>query len=332
MPEIPDQMIHIAITEPGGPDVLKAEHIDVPRPGPAEVLIRVVAAGVNRPDIVQRQGHYPPPPGAPLTPGLEIAGEIIAKGDQVDRFDLGSPVVALVSGGGYAQYCIAHQGSLLRIPKPLSMIKAAGLAETFFTVWFNVVDRGGLQKGENFLVHGGAGGIGTTAIQMARQLGANVYTTAGNAEKCRLCEELGAHRAINYETEDFVAILKEETSGRGADLILDMVGGDFVSRNYSAAAFAGRIVQIAFLRGARPQTDLARLMLKQLTHTGSTLRARSNEEKARIADALERDIWPFLDEGHIAPVIDCTFPLEQAAAAHLYMEKGKHFGKIILTT
>jgi putative PIG3 family NAD(P)H quinone oxidoreductase len=331
LPDLPKTMTHIAISAPGGPEALVAETIAVPEPGPEEVLIRVAAAGVNRPDVVQRQGHYRPPPGAPSTPGLEVAGEIVARGANAGRYDIGAPVAALVAGGGYAEYCVCHQGSVLRVPEPLSLVEAAGVPETFFTVWTNVFDRGGLRAGETFLVHGGASGIGTTAIQLGRVFGATVYATAGSAEKCARCESLGARRAINYRDEDFVAVIKEETGGRGVDLILDMVGGDYVARNYSAAAPGGRIVQIAFLRGARAETDLARLMLKQLTHTGSTLRSRSVAEKAAIARALEDSVWPFLDDGTIAPIIDSTFPLAAAARAHERMETGAHFGKIILT-
>ena len=330
MASLPETMTQIAISEPGGPEVLVPEATKVPDPKADEILIRVEAAGVNRPDIVQRQGHYPPPPGAPLTPGLEVAGEIVALGADSERFEIGAKVTALVAGGGYSEYCIAHEGSALRIPEPLSIVEAAALPETYFTVWTNVFDRGGLREGETFLVHGGAGGIGSTAIQLAHQFGAQVFTTAGSAEKCARCEALGAVRAINYREEDFVDVIKQETSGHGADLILDMVGGDYVTRNYSAAAYAGRIVQIAFMRGANPETDLARLMLKQLTHSGSTLRGRSPEQKAHIARALEDRVWPLLDRRLIAPVIDTTFALSDAAKAHQRMEAGEHFGKIML--
>jgi len=330
VPSLPQTMTHIAISRPGGPEVLVSETIERPEPGDGEILIRVEAAGVNRPDVVQRQGHYPAPRGAPLTPGLELAGEIVKLGPGARRHDVGARVTALVAGGGYAEYCVAPEGSALRIPGSLSPVEAAGLPETFFTVWTNVFERGGLAKDESFLVHGGSSGIGTTAIQLARRFGATVYTTAGTADKCARCEQLGAARAINYREEDFVAVIKEVTAGRGVDLILDMVGGDYVARNYSAAAAGGRIVQIAFLRGARAETDLARLMLKQIIHTGSTLRARPVEEKAAIARALEARVWPLIDDGLVAPVIDTTFPLAEAAKAHEYMEAGGHFGKIIL--
>ncbi len=330
MATLPETMTHIAISEPGGPEVLIAETMAVPEPGANEILIKVEAAGVNRPDIVQRQGHYPPPPGASLTPGLEVAGEIVALGPEAQRYETDARVTALVAGGGYAEYCIAHEDSALRIPEPLSIVGAAALPETFFTVWTNVFDRGGLCEGETFLVHGGSSGIGTTAIQLAHHFGARVFATAGSAEKCRRCEELGALRAINYREEDFVVVIKEETGGRGADLILDMVGGDYAPRNYSAAARGGRIVQIAFLRGAKAEIDLARLMLRQLTHTGSTLRARTPAQKSAIARALEDRVWPLLDQGLIAPVIDSTFALGDAAKAHERMEAGEHFGKIML--
>lgn len=330
MAALPETMTEIAIAEPGGPSVLTPRTAPVPEPGPRQVLIKVAAAGVNRPDVLQRMGAYPPPPGAPETPGLEIAGEIVALGPHASRFSVGAEVTALVSGGGYAEFCVADEDLALRIPEALSVRDAAGLPETYFTVWTNVFDRGRLKSGETFLVHGGASGIGTTAIQLAREFGATVIATAGSAEKCARCEALGAARAINYLEEDFVEVVKAFTEKRGADLILDMVGGDYIERNYDAAARDGRIVQIAFLHGAIAETNFTKLMIKRLTHTGSTLRPRSVEEKAAIARALEQEVWPLLDAGTVAPVIDTTFPLAEAAAAHAHMEAGRNVGKILL--
>ena len=331
MTAIPDTMTAIAITEPGGPGVLQPQTVPVPRPGPGQLLIKVRAAGVNRPDILQRTGAYPPPRGASELPGLEIAGEVVAAGADTGRFKVGNKVCALTSGGGYAQYCLADEPATLPIPAGLDMEEAGALPETCFTVWHNVFERGALKSGEWLLVHGGSSGIGTTAIQMGVALGAKVLVTAGSAEKCAACEKLGATRAINYREEDFVDVTKEVTGGHGADVILDMVGGSYIERNFIAAAPDGRIVQIAFLEGPKAQVNFMRLMLKRLTLTGSTLRARSVEVKGAIATALEEKIWPLIEAGRIKPVIDRTFPLEQAAEAHAHMEAGAHIGKIVLS-
>jgi putative PIG3 family NAD(P)H quinone oxidoreductase len=327
---IPEKMTVIAITEPGGPLVLKPQKRPVPKPGKGEILIRVRAAGVNRPDVSQRQGTYPPPPGASDLPGLEAAGAVAAVGEGVQRWRVGDEVTALTPGGGYAEFCLVHETNALPLPHGFTFTEAAAIPETFFTVWHNVFQRGGLREGETLLVHGGSSGIGTTAIQLAARFGATVLTTAGSAEKCARCEELGAARAINYRDEDFVAAVKEATEGRGADVILDMVGGDYVARNYEAAATDGRIVQIATLGGAQAGTNFARLMVKRLTHTGSTLRPRSTEFKAGIAAELEAKVWPLLAERKVAPVMDMIFPLRDAWRAHERMEEGAHIGKIVL--
>jgi NADPH2:quinone reductase len=333
MPEstLPQSMTAIAIREPGGPNVLVTREQPVPTPGEGEILIKVAAAGVNRPDVLQRQGHYPPPKGATEIPGLEIAGEVVRVGPGVTRWQIGDHVMALVVGGGYAGYCLAFASHTLPVPPKLSMIEAAAVPETFFTVWHNVFERGRLAASETLLVHGGSSGIGTTAIQLGKAFGARVIVTAGTAEKCDACRRLGADLAINYNTEDFVALSKQATQGRGVELILDMVGGDYVGRNYEAAAVEGRIVQIAFQASSKVTLDLMRLMLKRLTHTGSTLRARAVEDKAAIARAIERNVLPLLESGRVKPPIDSTFPLAQASAAHARMESGKHIGKIVLT-
>ena len=323
-------MTAVAITEPGGPLVLKPERRDVPRPGEGEILIRVRAAGVNRPDVLQRKGAYPPPQGASDLPGLEAAGEVAATGPGVRRWRIGDTVTALTPGGGYAEYVVVHETNALPVPHGFTFTEAAALPETFFTVWHNVFQRGGLKAGESFLVHGGSSGIGTTAIQLAAAFGAQVLTTAGSAEKCAACEKLGAHRAINYREEDFVRVAREATDGRGVDVILDMVGGDYVGRNYQAAAIEGRIVQIATLGGPNATADISRLMVKRLTHTGSTLRPRSVEFKGEIAAELEARVWPLLAERKIAPVMDMIFPLKEAWRAHERMEDGDHIGKIVL--
>jgi NADPH2:quinone reductase len=331
MANLPATMTAIAIREPGPPDVLVPEQRPLPRPGKGEVLIRVAAAGVNRPDVMQRKGLYPPPPGAPDIPGLELAGEVVALGDGVTRWKEGDRVTALVAGGGYATYCVAHESNALPIPKGLSEVEAAAIPETFFTVWSNLFERGGLKSGETALIHGGTSGIGTTAIQLAKAFGARVITTAGSDEKCEAARRLGADVAVNYKTQDFVAVTKEATGGKGANVILDMVGGDYIERNFEAAAVDGRIVQIAFQGSSKATVDFRRLMLKRLTHTGSTLRARPVHEKAAIARAVEAQVWPLLAEGKVKPVIFRTFPLEQAAAAHALMESSTHIGKIVLT-
>jgi NADPH2:quinone reductase len=328
---LPKSLTCIAIREPGGPDVLVASEQPLPSPGEGEILVKVIAAGVNRPDVMQRQGHYPPPKGATEIPGLEIAGEVVELGHGTKRWKQGDKVMALVVGGGYAEYCLAFETHALPVPANLSMVEAAAIPETFFTVWHNVFERGKLAAGETLLVHGGSSGIGTTAIALGKAFGARVLTTAGTPEKCEACRKLGADLAIDYKTEDFVALTKQATQGRGADLILDMVGGDYVGRNYEAAAVEGRIVQIAFLASSRVTVDLMRLMLKRLTHTGSTLRARAVADKAAIARAVENNVLPLIASGRVKPVIDSTFPLAQASAAHARMESGQHIGKIVLT-
>lgn len=328
---LPATMTAIAITTPGGPEVLKPVSLPVPQPKAREVLIKVEAAGVNRPDVLQRQGNYPPPPGTSEIPGLEIAGEVVALGEGVARFHLGDKVTALVTGGGYAEYCTADERAALPWPAGFDAIQAASLPETFFTVWQNVFDRGALQPGETFLVHGGTSGIGVTAIQMAKAAGATVFTTVGSAEKCETCVALGADRAINYREEDFVAVIRAETGGNGVNLILDMVGGDYVARNIAVAADDGRIHQIAFQNGSKVTVDLMRLMLKRITLSGSTLRVRPALVKERIAQALEAHFWSRLSNGQIKTVIDSTFPLASAEQAHTRMETNAHMGKIILT-
>lgn len=320
----------IIIKEPGGPEVLVPEDRPRPEPGPYELLVRVRAAGVNRPDCLQRQGHYPPPPGASDIPGLEIAGEVAAVGDAVTHYRIGDHVCALVPGGGYAQFCTVEETNALPVPGSLTMSEAAAIPETFFTVWSNVFERGGLKEGESFLVHGGTSGIGTTAIQLAKAFGARVFATAGSDEKCKTMRELGADLAINYREEDFVETTLSATDGKGVNLILDMVGGDYVSRNYRVAAVEGRIVQIAFLNGRKAEADFALLMTKRLVHTGSTLRAREVAFKAQIASALRQHVWPLLNERKILPVMDSIFPFEQASAAHERIEDGAHIGKIVL--
>lgn len=327
---MPQSMKAIEITTPGGPEVLKPATRPRPAPGAGEVLIEVAAAGINRPDVLQRQGNYNPPPGASDLPGLEVAGTIVALGEGVGGWSVGERVCALVAGGGYAEFCAAPARQCLPIPEGLSLLEAAALPETFFTVWTNIVDSGKLAAGETFLVHGGSSGIGTTAIQIAKALGARVFATAGDDEKCRACEAIGAERAINYRTEDYVAVLKEATGKRGVDVILDMVGGDYVPRDIEIMAPKGRHVSIAFLRGAKTTLSLEPVMRKRLVLTGSTLRPRSVEEKGEIADALRAHVWPLLAEGRIKPLIYKTFPLEEAAAGHALMESSQHIGKIVL--
>jgi NADPH2:quinone reductase len=331
MTALPDRMTVMAIREPGGPDVLTAEPRPVPKPGTGEILIKVAAAGVNRPDVMQRMGLYPPPSGATDIPGLEIAGAVVGRGSGVSRWKDADKVMALVVGGGYAEYCIAHESHALAIPASLSPIEAAAIPETYFTVWYNTFERGHLAAGETLLVHGGSSGIGTTAIQLAKAFGARVVTTAGSAEKCAACLKLGADVAVNYKTEDFVAATKKATGDRGADVVLDMVGGEYIDRNYDAAAVEGRIVQIAFQGSPRASVDFRRLMFKRLTHTGSTLRARSVADKGAIARAVEAKVLPLIAAGKVKPVIDSTFRLREAAAAHARMESSEHIGKIVLT-
>ena len=328
--KLPSSMTAIAISEPGGPLVLKPEKRVLPVPGEGEILIRVRAAGVNRPDVLQRKGAYPPPAGASDLPGLEVSGEVAGLGEGVKRWQVGDRVCALTAGGGYAEYAKVHESNALPVPAGFTFTEAAALPETFFTVWHNVFERGALKQGETFLVHGGSSGIGTTAIQLASALGATVFTTAGSDDKCAACVRLGATRAINYRNEDFVAAVKEATEGRGVDLILDMVGGDYVARNYDAAAVEGRIVQIATQRGAVASADFSKLMIKRLTHTGSTLRPRTVAFKGSVAAALEATAWPLLASRRIAPVMDMIFPLKEAWRAHERMEEGDHIGKIVL--
>jgi NADPH2:quinone reductase len=330
MAALPATMTAIGIKAPGGPDVLVPEQRPVPSPGAGEILVKVAAAGVNRPDVMQRKGLYPPPPGAPDIPGLEIAGEVVALGPGVTRWKLGDRVMALVIGGGYAPYALAHGSHALPVGR-LSMVEAAAIPETFFTVWHNVFERGGLKAGETLLVHGGSSGIGTAAIQLAKAAGARVIVTAGSPDKCEACRQLGADTAINYKTEDFVAACKAATGDKGADVILDMVGGDYIARNYEAAAVEGRIVQIAFQGGPKAEVNFMRLMMKRLHHTGSTLRARSVADKAAIARAIEKNALPWITAGKVKPLIYKTFPLAEASAAHALMESSAHIGKIVLT-
>jgi len=321
----------IEISTFGGPDVLRLAERPMPVPGPGEVLIKVVAAGVNRPDVIQRYGKYPPPPGASDIPGLEVAGHIAGLGAAVVQWQEGDAVCALLAGGGYAEYCVAPQAQCLRPPDGLSLIESAAIPETFLTVWTNVFERGRLQREETILVHGGTSGIGTTAIQLARALGARVYATAGSDEKCAACVSLGADLAVNYHTTDWVQACREATSGRGVDVVLDIVGGDYVTRNLDVLAVDGRLVQIAFLKSSRVELDLMQVMRRRLTITGSTLRPRSPEEKGAIARRLSEVVWPLLEAGTVKPVIHAQFPLERAADAHRMMEEGRHIGKIVLT-
>jgi NADPH:quinone reductase len=330
MPTLPSHMTAIAIRSPGGPEVLVPEQRPVPAPGRGEVLVKVAAAGVNRPDVMQRQGLYPPPKGASDIPGLEIAGHVAALGESVRRYRIGDAVTALVAGGGYAEYCPVHETNALPAPAVLSLIEAAAIPETFFTVWHNAFERGKLKAGETLLVHGGSSGIGTTAIQLAVAFDARVIVTAGSKEKCDACLALGAGHAVNYRTEDFVAATKAATGGKGADVILDMVGGDYIERNYEAAAVEGRIVQIAFQGSPRANVDFRRIMLKRLHHTGSTLRSRSVPDKGAIAQAVERNVSPLIAAGKVRPVMDSTFPFREAAKAHERMESSAHIGKIVL--
>src|SRR5674476_1354736 len=328
MTALPTRMTAIGIKAPGGPEMLVPEQRPVPTPGQAEILVKVAAAGVNRPDVMQRQGLYPPPAGAPDIPGLEIAGEVVALGPNVKRWKTGDRVMALVVGGGYAEYCITHESHALPVGG-LSMVESAAVPETFFTAWHNMVERGGLKSGESFLVHGGSSGIGTTAIQLAKALGARVITTAGTTEKCAACRKLGADVAINYKTDDFVAATKAATGDKGADVILDMVGGNYIARNYEAAAVEGRIVQIAFQGGPKAEVNFMRLMLKRLHHTGSTLRSRSNADKAAIARAVEDKVLPLLAAAKVMRILLKTCPLVEGAAAHALMEPSAHIATIV---
>lgn len=331
MSSTPSTMTGIALNGKGGPEVLQPQSMAVPMPGPGQVLVKVAAAGVNRPDVQQRMGAYPPPPGHSPLPGLEIAGEVAVVGTGVARWKAGDQVCALVNGGGYAEYCIAEDVQALPIPKGVAMAEAGGIPETAFTVWNNVFERGALEAGDWFLVHGGTSGIGTTAIQLAKAFGARVIATAGSADKCQVCRDLGADHAINYKTDDFVAVIKDATGGHGIDVTLDMVGGDYTERNIAAAAEDGRIVQIATLAGPMTTFTLPRLMMKRLTLTGSTLRPRTRDVKARFARALEKQVWPLYASGRVKVIMDSTFPLAQASDAHRRMETSQHVGKIVLT-
>ncbi len=331
MPDaLPADMTVIEISEPGGPEMLVPAKRSVPEPGHGEILIKAATVGINRPDVMQRQGSYPVPPGASDLPGLEVAGSVAAVGPGVDLWSVGDEVCALTPGGSYAEFCTTPAAHALSVPKGLSMIEAGAMPETFFTVWTNVFDRGRLQAGERFLVHGGSSGIGTTAIQIADVLGARVFTTAGTQEKCAACEELGAERAINYREKDYVAVIRDLTDGEGVDVILDMVAGDYFRKNLSILAPEGRLVQIAFLGGPKGEVDLMPIMRNRLTITGSTLRPQTIEAKAAIAEGLRRTVWPHVEAGRIKPVIHATFPLTDAAAAHRAMEDGDHIGKIVL--
>jgi putative PIG3 family NAD(P)H quinone oxidoreductase len=324
-------MMAIDPAGPGGAEVLLAVQRPVPRPEPGEVLIRVAAAGVNRPDILQRRGLYPPPPGAPNVPGLEAAGTVVALGEGVSTFQAGQPVCALLAGGGYAEYALAPAGQSLPVPGALTMVEAAAMPETLFTVWTNVFERAYARGGETLLVHGGTSGIGTMAIALGVLFGLTVIVTCGSDEKCRRAEALGAKRAINYRTEDFVEVTKAATGGRGVDIVLDMVGGDYATRNLECLAEDGRHVSIAVQRGATAELNLAKIMQRRLTLTGSTLRPRSVEFKSLVAEEIARNVWPYVETGRLKPVIDATFPLAQAADAHRRMESGDHVGKIVLT-
>ncbi|MGW8206565.1 MAG: NAD(P)H-quinone oxidoreductase [Hyphomicrobiaceae bacterium] len=331
MTSLPQTMTAIEIDGKGGPEVLVSRQTDVPEAGPGQVLIKVHAAGINRPDVLQRQGLYPAPKGHSPILGLEVAGEIAATGDGATRFKVGDKVMALVNGGGYAQYCVAEEPATLPIPTGLSMVEAAAIPETFFTVWHNVFERAALKPGEWFMIHGGTSGIGVTAIQLAKAFGAKVIATAGSPDKCAACTSLGADRAVDYRAEDFVDVVKDVTDKRGVDVILDMVGGDYIERNIRSLGDDGRLVYIAFLKGSKVEVDLMRVMLKRLTITGSTLRIRPTEVKGRIARALEEKVVPLIAEGKIRVVMDSSFPLEDVAKAHERLEAGQHIGKIVLT-
>ena len=331
MPTVPARMTAIAISKPGAPDVLVPQEFPVTAAGDGEILVKIAAAGVNRPDVMQRLGLYPPPKGVTDIPGLEIAGEVVALGPNTKRFKVGDKVTALVAGGGYAEYCPVPEPQALPLPTGMSMTEAAAIPETFFTVWHNVFERGALKAGETMLIHGGSSGIGTTAIMLAKAHGARVIVTVGSEEKAEACRKLGADVAINYNTQDFVAETKKATGGKGAELIVDMVAGEYIQKNYEAAAMDGRIVQIAFQRPPKFLVDMRPLLMKRLWHTGSGLRPRPVEQKAAIARAVEENVWPLIASGKVKPVIYKTFPLRDAAAAHALMETSQHIGKIVLT-
>lgn len=331
MQNLPKTMRAISISEPGAPEVLQSVSESLPDPAANDVLIKVAAAGVNRPDVLQRQGLYPLPPDASPLPGLEVAGEVVATGCDVTHWREGDSVMALTHGGGYAEYCRVNEMHCLAVPRALTMIEAAAVPETFFTVWYNVFMRGRLSSGETFLVHGGSSGIGTTAIQIAKAFGCTVLTTAGSNEKCRFCEDLGADKAINYQTEDWQQIVSEFTNGRGVDVLLDMVAGPYMQKNLDSMALEGRYVIIAFLQGPKAELNMRVVLGRRLTITGSTLRPQTVEEKAAIAGAVTEHVLPLLESGQVKPIIDSALPLEQAAAAHTLMESSRHKGKIVLT-
>jgi NADPH2:quinone reductase len=330
LPTVPDHMQCVEISEPGGPEVLKLTTRPVPRPAAGEVLVKVAAAGINGPDVYQRRGLYPAPPGVTDIPGLEISGTIVAVGSDAGDWQVGDACCALTAGGGYAEYCVAPAGQCLPIPDGLDVIAAGGLPETFFTVWTNVFERAALSAGESLLVHGGAGGIGTTAIQIASAFGHRVFTTAAGAETCAELTRIGASRAIDFTAEDFVQVIREATGGQGVNVILDIVGGDYVARNIACLARDGRLVNIAFLKGSKVEIDLMPVMLKRLTLTGSTLRVQSPARKAAIAAALRQRVWPLIAAGRIRPVIHARLPLAEAAEAHRIMQAATHVGKILL--
>ncbi|WP_407523151.1 NAD(P)H-quinone oxidoreductase [Methylobacterium oryzisoli] len=333
MPSIPTTMRQVRFNGAGGPEVIGIETAPVPTPGPGQVLIEVVAAGVNRPDCQQRAGKYPPPPGATEVPGLEVAGRIAALGEGVTGLSVGDEVCALVISGGYAEYSVADAALCLPKPKPLSLVEAAGLPENYYTVWTNVFERGRLRQGERILIHGGSSGIGYTAIQLAKQFGATVYATAGSAEKCAFCEKMGADAAINYREADFSAEVKRLTDGAGVDVVLDMVGAPYLERNLASLALEGRLVVIAFMQGFKAESfNMTPVMIRRLTLTGSTLRPRTVAQKAAIAEGLRREVWPLLESGTLKTVIHATFPLEEAREAHALMESSAHLGKIMLVT
>ena len=325
-------MIAIEIREPGGPEVLVPVERPTPVPAAGEVLIKVAAAGVNRPDVFQRLGRYPPPPGVTDIPGLEVSGIITEVASGAGSFRVGEAVCALVAGGGYAEYCVAPAPQCLPAPLGLDLADAAAIPETFWTVWTNVFERGRLKAGESILIHGGSSGIGTTAIQLARSFGARVFTTAGSADKCAACEQLGAERCINYREDDFVAVVREQTAGRGVDVVLDMVGGAYFARNIDVLATEGRLVEIATLQGAKAELNIQTVMQRRLSITGSTLRARPVADKGAIAEAVHRHVWPLIESGAVKPIVYATFPLRDASAAHRVMESSAHIGKLVLIT
>jgi NADPH:quinone reductase len=328
---LPREMTVVEIAAPGGPEQLKPAVRPLPQPGEGEVLVRVEAAGVNRPDVMQRQGRYPPPPGASDLPGMEVAGEIVALGSNVSHWSVGDKITSLLPGGGYAQYAVAAAALCMPIPQGLSMVEAAALPETFLTVWTNLFERGGCKAGDVVLIHGGTSGIGTTAIQLAKAWGARVYATAGSEKKARACEEFGALRGIDYRTEDFVQVLRTETKGYGVDITLDMVAGSYVQRNLEIAALEGRVVTISLLGGSRAEINMGMILTKRLTLTGSTLRSRTVAQKAAVADAVRQHVWPLLAARQVRPIIYATFPLGEASEAHRLMETSNHIGKIVLT-